>query len=241
MSVSLSHKTWRYGVSIEWLVEKYAAARCELCLIPCDKLIIDHDHACCDKSTSCGKCVRGMLCVSCNNRLGRVERGYGTGELDWILLAEEFLGKKLDLEALSRLPRPDPQKRKSRAKPGTRRTQVRVRSDAEGRLSVKKQIGEQPDHKLYVFENGAVLLVPRGVLAASYSGVDEGVSYLLNDSSLAQFPVAPDLQGRIKLTEWIPPHVFYHGTACADSTMIFELEKDSSQNSPLMTRPYARV
>ena len=37
------------------------------------RLSIDHDHACCKGKTSCGKCVRGILCISCNATLGHAK------------------------------------------------------------------------------------------------------------------------------------------------------------------------
>lgn len=55
--------------------EEYAAlyesqgGRCYVCQRAngtAKRLSVDHDHSCCDGPTSCGKCVRSLLCYSCN-------------------------------------------------------------------------------------------------------------------------------------------------------------------------------
>jgi hypothetical protein len=54
---------------------------CGMCHEPFDdgeRIHVDHDHACCkEKNRSCGKCVRGLLCHTCNIALGHIERRLG--------------------------------------------------------------------------------------------------------------------------------------------------------------------
>jgi hypothetical protein len=50
---------------------------CAICGNPPKKisLAVDHDHLCCKKPPTCGKCTRGLLCFRCNKMvLGRLER-----------------------------------------------------------------------------------------------------------------------------------------------------------------------
>lgn len=45
---------------------------------------IDHDHSCCPTQKTCGKCLRGLLCSTCNTRLGIVES-------EWFAKARNYL------------------------------------------------------------------------------------------------------------------------------------------------------
>lgn len=68
-----------YNVTPERYQEMLEAqgGRCYICgRLPhgkspsCDRLHIDHDHQCCPGNRSCGECVRGLLCHTCNHGLG---------------------------------------------------------------------------------------------------------------------------------------------------------------------------
>ena len=69
----------KYGITIdqyhEMLVEQNYS--CKICKGHEDsyriRLSVDHDHSCCPGTSSCGKCVRGLLCSSCNMILGNAK------------------------------------------------------------------------------------------------------------------------------------------------------------------------
>ena len=45
---------------------------------------IDHAHSCCPSQKTCGNCLRGLLCSTCNTRLGIVES-------EWFAKAKSYL------------------------------------------------------------------------------------------------------------------------------------------------------
>jgi hypothetical protein len=77
-----TYKLSRYGLTPEQFARLLEAQQyaCAMCRTPFEEeqpIFIDHDHACClDEKSSCGKCVRGLLCLSCNTALGVIERKY---------------------------------------------------------------------------------------------------------------------------------------------------------------------
>lgn len=85
LSGSLSFMNLRaegYGLASEslWELLELRNGCCHLCGSKLHTFHIDHDHSCCpaglgtylkSQPKGCGKCVRGVLCPSCNARLGR--------------------------------------------------------------------------------------------------------------------------------------------------------------------------
>lgn len=70
----------RYNLTLEQyecMLESQGFA-CALCKRPVQELVrrldVDHDHQCCLGYKSCGKCIRGLLCNSCNQMVGKLER-----------------------------------------------------------------------------------------------------------------------------------------------------------------------
>lgn len=71
-----AHLKWRFGITLDEYeamleVQDY---RCAICRRHQDdfanRFAVDHDHSCCPGKTSCGKCVRSLLCLPCNAGLG---------------------------------------------------------------------------------------------------------------------------------------------------------------------------
>lgn len=67
----------KYGMTMDDYMdmEEEQNKVCKICEEPekhKKRLSVDHDHSCCPGITSCGKCIRGLLCSNCNRVLGQV-------------------------------------------------------------------------------------------------------------------------------------------------------------------------
>lgn len=78
----ITHKLKRYGLTHEDFsrmleAQDYACGMCREAFQAGQAVCIDHDHACHpQEKRGCKKCVRGLLCTSCNTALGIIERKY---------------------------------------------------------------------------------------------------------------------------------------------------------------------
>lgn len=71
----MAQQAAKYNIKIQDLEVMIEAqgGRCSICgnVDPNGKaLSVDHDHLCCPGTTSCGSCVRGLLCSLCNRAIG---------------------------------------------------------------------------------------------------------------------------------------------------------------------------
>jgi|SRR5208283_2241438 len=85
----------RKGISMDWYNTKLLEQKglCAICYSAPDsrKLAVDHNHTCCKpnkEGKTCGKCNRGLLCVSCNRALERIEN-----IPDWYKSASNYLSR----------------------------------------------------------------------------------------------------------------------------------------------------
>lgn len=91
LAASGRHVQRTYGLSPEEYERLYEAQgrRCAICRRATGKakrLAVDHDHSCCPGPTSCGGCVRGLLCGPCNDVMAhaRDDRAYFLRALEYL-------------------------------------------------------------------------------------------------------------------------------------------------------------
>lgn len=95
-----AHLLKQYGLTLEayaGMVEAQGGG-CAICRRPPRegrRLAVDHDHSCCPGEKSCGACVRGLLCTTCNVWLGFYEND------EWTTGAEAYLQRELSRRSVT--------------------------------------------------------------------------------------------------------------------------------------------
>lgn len=92
-----------YNITVEHLLSIYEhqERKCAICSTALDieqvgnNVCVDHDHSCCPETgagKTCGKCVRGLLCRSCNFFIG-----IARDDSNILLQAVEYLARDLSV------------------------------------------------------------------------------------------------------------------------------------------------
>lgn len=76
----------RFNMSLIQLMQTYELG-CGICGSR-ENIHIDHDHSCCEGTTSCGGCIRGGLCDTCNMAIGALG-----DSLEGVLRAAKYLSR----------------------------------------------------------------------------------------------------------------------------------------------------
>jgi hypothetical protein len=83
------HRLKKYGLTKEAcdILLRMQEGKCACCdELLNGKFTVDHNHACCDSVQTCGKCIRGLLCMNCNAGLGNFK-----DDVMWLLKAICYL------------------------------------------------------------------------------------------------------------------------------------------------------
>jgi hypothetical protein len=100
-SARQSSTSYRHGMTRQELDDTVAAIdnRCQVCRVEFsddEPYCVDHDHACCPGSQSCGNCIRGFLCRRCNVGIGMF------GDDSWRVYAAAHYMNKAAAKGLAR-------------------------------------------------------------------------------------------------------------------------------------------
>jgi hypothetical protein len=86
----------RYKLETPDFIRAYTQGYCDCCGVTVSRVNFDHDHGCCPSNNTCGNCLRGILCHSCNITLGRCRDKPEVGSIYDIYLktAPHFIKQK---------------------------------------------------------------------------------------------------------------------------------------------------